>query len=81
MKKYFVYLDDSMGCTKVAVPADSVRAAKKYVQGNGEVVKVVEANNLCISLEAVVDALRTAGFTDTAIDFISRTLQITEIAD
>ena len=40
MKKYMVYLDDGRDCYKVAVPAANEKAARKYVEGNGEVIAV-----------------------------------------
>lgn len=35
-----VYLDDGKDCFKVAVPAVNEKAARKYVEGNGEVIAV-----------------------------------------
>ena len=40
MKKYMVYMDDGRDCFKVAVPANNEKAARKYVEGNGEVISV-----------------------------------------
>ena len=38
MKKYMVYLDDGKDCFKAAIPAANEKAARKYVEGNGEVI-------------------------------------------
>lgn len=46
MKKYMVYLDDGKDCFKVAVPAVNEKAARKYVEGNGEVIAVREQGQI-----------------------------------
>ena len=57
MKKYMVYLDDGKDCFKVAVPAVNEKAARKYVEGNGEVIAVKDiTEDFPISLDKVVQA-------------------------
>lgn len=75
MKKYLVYMDDGCDCFKLAIPADSVKAAKKYVAGNGEIVKVTDVTaEYPISVEKVGEALLKAGFGEYETDFITRAL-------
>ncbi len=82
MKKYFVYLDDGKECFKVAVPAKDVAAAKKFVQGNGEIVAIKDVTDeYPISADKVHDALTKAGFGDVEIQLIVRTLTTTNIAE
>ena len=45
MKKYMIYLDDGRDCYKLAIPAKDEKAAREYVQGNGEVIAVKEVTN------------------------------------
>ena len=40
MKKYIAYLDDGESVIKVAVPANNAAGVKRYVAGNGEIVKI-----------------------------------------
>lgn len=40
MKKYMVYMDDGRDCFKAAIPATNEKAARKYVEGNGEVIAI-----------------------------------------
>ena len=82
MKKYIVYMDDGRDCFKVAVPAVNEKAAKKYVEGNGEVVAVKDVTkDFPISLDKVVQALKSAQFGQIEIDFISRCLSFNDIAE
>lgn len=68
-----VYLDDGRDCYKVAVPAANEKAARKYVEGNGEVIAVKDiTDDYPISLDKVVQALRNAQFGQTEIDLITR---------
>lgn len=72
MKKYMVYLDDGKDCFKVAVPAVNEKAARKYVEGNGEVIAVKDiTEDFPISLDKVVQALKNAQFGQIEIDLIS----------
>ncbi len=81
MKKYMVYLDDGRDCYKVAVPAANEKAARKYVEGNGEVIAVKDiTEDFPISLDKVVSALKNASFGQIEIDLISRCLQMNDIA-
>ena len=73
MKKYMVYMDDGRDCFKVAIPA---------VQGNGEVIAVKNiTEEYPISVDAVADALKRAGFGEVEMMLIIRTLTSTEIAE
>lgn len=82
MKKYIVYMDDGRNCFKVAVPATSEKAARKYVEGNGEVVTVKDVTkDFPISLDKVAQALKNAQFGQTEIDLITRCLFFDGIAE
>ena len=82
MKKYLVYMDDGHNCFKLAIPADSVKAAKKYVAGNGEIIKVTDVTeDYPISVEKVGEALLKAGFGEYETDFITRALTQINIAE
>jgi len=83
LKKYFVYLDDGNDVFKIAVPAESEEAAKKFCEGNGEIVKVKEiTSEVQIEADAVAYALKKGqNFSETEIDLIVRTLTSTGIAE
>lgn len=82
LKKYFVYLDDGNDVLKIAVPAESEEAAKKFCEGNGEIVKVKEiTSEVQIEADAVAYALKGQNFSETEIDLIIRTLTSTGIAE
>lgn len=54
MKKYMVYMDDGRDCFKAAIPAANEKAARKYVEGNGEVVAIKDVTkDFPISLDKV----------------------------
>ena len=80
MKKYVVYIDDGEKCYKMAIPATSKASAKKYVQGNGDIISI-EETQCYISLEKVAQALIKANFGEMEVDFITRTLSQTDIAN
>lgn len=83
MKKYLVYMDDGCenGCFKVAVPAKNEKEARKYVNGNGEVIAVKDVTeDFPISVEKVEEALKRAGFGKAEMDLIVRCLQMNNIA-
>lgn len=82
MKKYFVYLDDGKSTFRVAVPAKNERDARRYVDGNGEVVAVKDiTKDYPISAQKVADALASAGFGMTERDLVVRAITISGIAD
>ena len=82
MKKYMVYLDDGKDCYKLAIPAKDEKAAREYVQGNGEVIAVKEVtNDYSISADKVTQALQNAGFSKYEMDFITRSLREINICD
>ena len=82
MKKYIVYMDDGRNCFKVAVPATSEKAARKYVEGNGEVITVKDVTkDFPISLDKVAQALKNAQFGQIEIDLITRCLFSDGIAE
>lgn len=81
MKKFMVYMDDGRDCFKVAVPAANEVAARKFVEGNGEVVAVKDiTEDYPISLDKVITALKRANFGQIEIDLISRCLSSEGIA-
>jgi hypothetical protein len=82
MRKYFVYLDDSRNVYKIAVPAENEKAARKYVEGNGEIIAVKDVTDeMPINHIKVYDALKNAGFGENEADFIVRALQQINITD
>lgn len=82
LKKYLVYLDDSANCFKVAVPAIDEAAARKFVEGNGEVIAVKDVtDDYPIDLCKVAQALHNARFDLIEIDFITRCLRFNNIAE
>lgn len=82
LKKYMVYLDDGRDCFKIAVPAKDEASARKFVNGNGEVVAVKDVtSDFPISLDAVSRSLQSSGFDKNKIDFILRTLSFCEVAE
>ena len=75
-------MDDGRDCFKVAVPATSEKAARKYVEGNGEVVTVKDVTkDVPISLDKVAQALKNAQFGQIEIDLITRCLFFDGIAE
>lgn len=63
MKKYMVYMDDGRDCFKAAIPAANEKAARKYVEGNGEVIAIKDVTkDFPISLDKVAQALKNAQF-------------------
>lgn len=82
MKKYMVYMDDGRGCFKDAIPAANEKAARKYVEGNGEVIAIKDVTkDFPISLDKVVQALKNAQFGQIEIDLITRCLSFNDIAE
>ena len=82
MKRFMVYLDDGDNVYKLAIPAKDEKAAREYVQGNGEVVAVKELESRdLISAERVAQALENANFGKYEIDFITRALQEINICE
>lgn len=82
LRKFMVYLDDGMGCYKVAIPEENIRMAKTFVQGNGDIISIKDiTNDYPISLDKVINALKQADFGDVEIQLITRTLQNTDIAE
>ena len=84
---FMVYIDggtDQNGndiLMKIAVPAKDEQDARDYVAGNGDIVAVRDVSDeYRISSSRVYDALEKAGFSQTEIDFIVRTLTRMEIA-
>ena len=69
MKKYMVYMDDGRDCFKVAVPATNEKEARKYVEGNGEVIAIKDiTEDFPISLDKVAQALTNAQFGQVEIN-------------
>lgn len=74
MKVYEVILDTREEAFKVFVPAKDEEAAKKYVEGNGEVVRMKEAD-IWIDPNKVRQALVKDGFGDIEADVVMRLTQ------
>lgn len=75
-------MDDGRDCFKCAIPAVNEKAARKYVEGNGEVIAVKDVTaDFPISASKVADALLQAGFGIEETNFITRCLQVNDIAD
>lgn len=82
MKKYMVYMDDGRDCFKAAIPAVNEKAARKYVEGNGEVIAIKDVTkDFPISLYKVAQALKNAQFGQIEIDLITRCLSFNDIAE
>ncbi len=82
MRKFMVYMDDGRDVYKLAIPAADEADARKYTEGNGEVISVKDVTeDYPISLDKVVEALRLAQFGQAEIDFISRCLSFDMIAE
>lgn len=82
MKKHMVYMDDGRDCFKAAIPAPNEKAARKYVEGNGEVIAIKDVTqDFPISLDKVVQALKNAQFGQIEIDLITRCLSFNDIAE
>lgn len=77
-KAYIVYLEDGKNFFKLNVPAENEKAARKFVEGNGDVitVKLNEDRNEenPISINYISDALVNAQFGQIEIDLILRAL-------
>lgn len=82
MKKFMVYIDDGRNAMRIAVPAENAKAAKKYAEGNGEIVAVRDiTEDYPIDINKVVKALEVAGFGEIERDLVMRTLLINRIAE
>lgn len=82
LRKYMVYMEDRDSLYKVAVPAINEEAAKKYCEGNGDVVAVKDVTEeFPILADCVAAALKNYGFGETEMDLILRTLQITGMTE
>lgn len=82
MRKYMVYIDAGQDTMKIAVPAENAKAAKKYAEGNGEIIAVKDVtDDFPIRADYVADALKAAGFGAVETDLIVRTLTSTLIAE
>lgn len=75
MNVYDVYLDDGRDAIKVTVPAENAKAAEKYCDGNGEIVKTrLNPNIQDIDLNCLANTLRKDGWGQMEIDIITRAL-------
>ena len=74
MNIYDLYMDDGYSTFKVTVPATSVKSAKEYVQGNGDVVAVKSSELQDIDLNCLADTLKRAQWGQQEIDVITRAL-------
>ena len=75
MNVYDVYLDDGREVIKATVPAESAKAAEKYCEGNGEVIKTrLNPNIQDIDLNCLSLTLRKDGWGQAEISIITRAL-------
>ena len=74
MNIYDLYMDDGHSTFKVTIPATSVKSAKEYVQGNGDVVAVKQSELQDIDLDCLADTLKRAQWGQQEIDVITRAL-------
>ena len=74
MNVYDLYMDDGHSTFKVTVPATSVKSAKEYVQGNGDIVAVKPSELQDIDLNCLADTLKRAQWGQQEIDVITRAL-------
>lgn len=74
MSVYDLYMDDGHSTFKVTVPATSVKSAKEYVQGNGDVVAVKPSELQDIDTGFLADTLKRAQWGQQEIDIIVRAL-------
>ena len=82
LNKYFVYVDDGNGCYKIAVPAENEKAARKFVEGSGDVIAIKNiTEEFPISLDSIARALNIVGMGQHESDFVLRTLSATGIAE
>lgn len=82
MKKYIAYLDDGESVIKVAVPANNAAGVKRYVAGNGEIIKVKDVTDeYPISSVKVKLALEQSGFGETEKWLIVRALELMGITE
>lgn len=83
-RKYFVYLclDDGKNTYRVAIPAENEDKARDYCAGNGEVIAIKDVTeDYPIDVSKVRNALDNAGFGESEIDWICRTLQEFKIVE
>lgn len=76
MHIYYAYLDDGTNTFKVPVPAYSVKEAREYVRGNGDIVAVKEDKDSIIDAGAVYTALKDAGFDRYAAEIVMRLVNL-----
>ena len=84
--KFFVYLEDGdrdgANVFKIAIAAPSEEAARRFCDGNGDVVAVKDVTDeYPIDASRVFSALEAAGFSLYERDFICRTLTQLGVAD
>lgn len=73
---YTVYMDDGTNTFKETIPAESKSAAKKFVEGNGEVIAVKISDLQDIDLEYLDRTLRNDGWGADERAVILRTLEV-----
>ena len=77
LKVYEVFVNDRESAFKLNVPAASVSDAKKYAEGNGEVVACRLSPVLqYIDLDSLYDVLKNNGYRQAEIDVIIRALDV-----
>ena len=79
MKKfnvYDVYMDDGVNAFRVTVPAPNKAEAKKFVEGNGEVVAIKDCDLQDIHIPTLTNTLNNAQWGQKEIDVITRCLMM-----
>ena len=76
MHIYYAYLDDGTNTFKVPVPAYSVKEAREYVRGNGEIVAIKEDKDSIIDGGQVYTALKNAGFDRYTAEIVMRLVSL-----
>lgn len=75
-KKIFeVIFESGKDVFKEYIPCKTKKEAEKWIQGNGDIVRIKEYKlNDSISLDKILDALKASKFGEIEIDIISRAL-------
>jgi len=74
LNKYEVILDDGSNVYKIHTVAESKKAAAKYCEGNGEIVRIKEVPEILPDASRVREDLKRMGYGDAECDIVYRTL-------
>ena len=78
LNKYLVYMDDGHAVFKIAMPATSEKAARKAVEGNGEIIAVKDASEYLDgmpALDCLAETLQRNHYGEVERDLIIRALR------